>query len=151
MVKPIAVFERDLTDDEKQARLYGIPLELSGLVYKEFQRNRHVLTELPLGWHDWHLPRKDWVLFARVDPHPQVPHAVLFCAVGPEQLPILCHEIFIPTDADGLADEINSYVASTGCFLADIRVDPAAWVKDSVTRQACVADRMASVGMNLRI
>lgn len=143
----IAEFERDLTEDEKQARLYGLPLELSGLVYKEFQRDKHVLTTLPDGWRDWHLPRKDWILYARVDPHPQVPHAVLFCAVGPEQLPILCHELFIPTDADGLADSINEYVRSTGLFLADIKVDPAAWVKDSVTRQACVADRMAAKGL----
>lgn len=143
----IAEFERDLTEDEKQARLFGIPLELSGLVYKEFQRDKHVLTQLPDGWRDWHLPRKDWVLYARVDPHPQVPHAVLFCAVGPEQLPVLCHELFIPTDADGLSDSINEYVRSTGLFLADIRVDPAAWVKDSVTRQACVADRMQAKGL----
>lgn len=143
----IAEFERDLTEDEKQARLYGLPLELSGLVYKEFQRDKHVLTQLPDGWRDWHLPRKDWILYARVDPHPQIPHAVLFCAVGPEQLPILCHELFIPTDADGLADAINEYVRSTGLFLADIKVDPAAWVKDSVTRQACVADRMAAKGL----
>jgi len=146
----IAEFERDLTDDEKQARLYGIPLELSGLVYKEFSRERHVLREIPTGWRDWHLPSPDCILYARVDPHPQVPHAVLFCAIGRDQKPILCHELFIPCDADSLADHINSYVKSTGLFLADIKIDPAAWVKDSVTRQACVAERMAAKGLLLQ-
>lgn len=143
----IAEYERDLTDDEKQARLYGIPLELSGLVYKEFNRAKHVLTELPLGWRDWHLPAKNWVLFARVDPHPQTPHAVLFCAVGENQIPIICHEIWMPCDADALADAINSYVRETGCYLAEIKVDPAAWVKDAVTRQSSIADSLASKGL----
>ena len=143
----IAEFERDLTDDERQARLYGIPLELSGLVYKEFSRERHVLKTLPEGWKDWHLPAKNCILYARVDPHPQVPHAVLFLAIGPDQNPILCHELFIPCDADALEDNINDYVRSTGLFLADIKVDPAAWVKDSVTRMACVADKMAAKGL----
>lgn len=143
----IAEFERDLTEDEKQARLYGIPLELSGLVYKEFNRERHVLKELPKGWRDWHLPAPDCILFCRIDPHPQTPHAVLFCAIGPDQNPILCHEIFIPTDAAGLADIVNAYVASTGLFLAEVRIDPAAWVVDSITRSSCVADVLASKGL----
>lgn len=143
----IAEYERDLTDDEKQARLYGIPLELSGLVYKEFQREKHVLKDLPLGWRDWHLPGKGWILYARVDPHPQTPHAVLFCAVGQNQIPILCHEIWMPSDAEALADAINAYVRETGLFLADIKVDPAAWVKDSVTRQTSIGEVLASKGL----
>ena len=143
----IAEFERDLTEDERQARLYGIPLELSGLVYKEFSREIHVLKHLPEGWADWHLPPKNYILYARIDTHPQTPHACLFCAIGPSGVPILNHEIYLPLDAEGLADVINDYVRSTGLFLADIRVEPAAWQKDSVTRSVSIADTMCAKGL----
>ncbi len=143
----IREFERDLSDDEKQARLYGLPLELSGLVYKEFQREKHVLKDIPLGWKDWHLPPRDHVLYVRIDPHPATPHAVLFCAVGQNQIPVLCHELFVPCDADALGDFINEYIRMTGCYVADIKVDPAAWVKDSVTRQASIAESLSRKGL----
>lgn len=143
----IAEYERDLTEDEKQARLHGIPLELSGLVYKEFQREKHVLKDLPLGWRDWHLPGPGWILHARVDPHPQTPHAVLFTAVGENQIPIVCHEIWIPCDAEALAHAIQAYVRETGCFLADIKVDPAAWIKDAVTRQTSIGEVLSKSGL----
>ncbi len=157
----IAAFVADLTEDEKSCRILGLPLELSGLVYKEFRRDEHVLKTLPPSisikgdhgetitheWRDWHLPPKSHLLYCRVDPHPQTPHAVLFCAVGPSQVPLFCHEIWQACDADTLASEIASYVRSTGCFLAGIKMDPAAWVPDSVTRVASIASTLAKHGL----
>lgn len=143
----IAEFERDLTEDEKACRLMGIPLELSGRVYKEFSPDVHVLTDVPAGWRDFHLPPKNWILNVRIDPHPQTPHAVLFSATGPEQVPHLVNEIFLPTDAKSLAETVNAYIAEVSCFVNTVKCDPAAWVADSITRQACVADAFAEVGL----
>lgn len=143
----IARFIEELTDDEKECRIKGLPLELSGLVYKEFKRDQHILKSVPNGWPDYHLPAKGTILYARVDPHPVTPNAVLFAAVGPSEIPVVCHEIWSSADADTLADEVLNYVKSTGCYLANIKMDPAAWVVDGVTRSASIARTFSSRGL----
>jgi len=79
----IDAFAADLSEDEKQCRLYGIPLHLSGLVYKEFDWSRHVMQSVPKGWNDFHLPPDDWPVYYAIDPHPRQPHAVLLVTVDP--------------------------------------------------------------------
>lgn len=167
----IARFEAELDVDERDCRLQGIPLEMSGLIYKEFRRDRHILTSLPDGWHDWHLPANGrdssgrpildrsgnpdisaprCLLYARVDTHPVKPNAVLFAAVGPLEVPICCHEIYSPCDADSLCESINAYVKLTGCFLAGIKLEPAAWIKDPSTRAVSIAHRFAAHNLFVR-
>lgn len=146
----IRLFAEDLTEDERTCRLLGLPLELSGLVYKEFKRDVHILSAVPTGWRDFHLPAKHCLLYVRVDTHPVTPHAVLFAAVGPDEIPICCHEIWASLDAGALADAINEYVKLTGCFLGGIKVEPAAWIQDSVTRRTAIADTLISRGLPCR-
>lgn len=167
----ISRFEAELDVEERECRLRGVPLELSGLIYKEFKRDVHILPTLPEGWHDWHLPangcdadgkpilgrdgRPDpsaprCVLYARVDTHPVKPHAVMFAAVGPLEVPIVCHEIYRPCDADTLCESINEYVKLTGCFLAGIKLEPAAWIKDPSTRAVSIAHRFAAHNLFVR-
>lgn len=146
----IARFAADLDDDEKQCRLFGLPLELSGLIYKEFRRDTHVLTTLPPGWRDWHLPAKDHILYIRADTHPVKPHAVSFFAVGPAEIPIQCHEIWLATDADTLATTINEYIRMTGCFVGGFKVEPAAWIRDASTRAVSIAQTLSKHGLFIR-
>ena len=135
----ISDFEQDLTEDERQCRIHGIPLELSGLIYKEFSKQKHVLSEVPAGWKDWSLPDRSCILHCRIDTHPVKPHAVMFAAVGPSEIPIVCHEIFEACDADTLCQRINDYVRLTGCFLGSLKVEPAAWNNDPATKTASIA------------
>lgn len=142
----IAAFEADLTEDEKACRLEGHPLELSGLVYKEFHRHgpsSQVLDSVPESWQDYHLPDRRCILYAFADTHSVTPHAVLFFAVGPSEIPVACHEIWEACDADTLAQKIKSYVALTGCFFGGLKVDPSAWIKDASTRTASIAQVLA--------
>lgn len=141
-------FEMDLSEDERQCRIHGIPLELSGLIYKEFSKQRHVLTELPRGWRDWSLPDRSCILHVRVDTHPVKPHAVLFAVVGPSEVPIVCHELYEACDADTLCQRINDYVALTGCFLGSLKVEPAAWNNDPATRTASIASYFFKHGLH---
>ena len=143
----IKLFMSDLTSDEIQCRIFGHPLELSGLIYKEFNRVDHVLTSLLPDWKDWHLPPRSFILYARADTHPVKPHAVSFFAVGPNEVPVQCHEIWEATDADSLAKTIAAYVASTGCFFGGFKVEPAAWIKDSSTRTVSIAQTLARHGL----
>jgi hypothetical protein len=135
----IADYENELTEDERECRINGIPLEYSGLVYKNFKRDVHVLKDVPPGWKDYHLPHRSCILHCRVDTHPVNPHAVMFAAVGPSELPIVCHEIYQACDADTLCEMINAYVRLTGCFLGSLKVEPAAWNNDPATRTASIA------------
>lgn len=146
----IKLFEADLTEDERQCRLFGLPLELSGLVYKEFRREVHVPTKLWDDWRDWHLPPKNFVMYVRVDTHPVTPHAVSFFAVGPSDIPVQCHEIWQGCGGDDLGDAINAYLATAGLFLAGIKCEPAAWIKDPSNRTVSIAKQLAAKGLMIR-
>lgn len=143
----IAAYIGELDEDEIQCRINGIPLELSGLIYKEFKKDVHVLQTLPEGWRDWHLPAKDLILYARADTHPVRPHAVAFFAVGPHEVPVQCHEIYQGCDADALGETISAYIASTGCFLGGFKVEPAAWIKDPSNRTVSIAKVLSKYGL----
>lgn len=140
-------YENELTEDERECRINGIPLEYSGLVYKEFKRDVHLLTSPPEGWRDYSLPHKSCILHVRVDTHPVKPHAVMFAAVGPSEIPIVCHELYESCDADTLCTRIKAYVALTGCYLGSLKVEPAAWNPDPATKTASIASYFYKHGL----
>src|SRR5690606_21077612 len=100
-------YERGLSDEEKQCRLLGIPLHLSGLIYKEFNSQKHILTSIPKGWQDYNKPPEDYTIYCAIDPHPQTPHAVLFCAVSPFGQKFFYDEIFFHCTIDELCKIIR--------------------------------------------
>jgi hypothetical protein len=122
----------NLTDDEKSCREAGLPLELAGLVYKHFQREKHVLKTLPVGWEDWTKPPPDWTIYVSIDVHDKLPQAVLFVAVPPVGSPIIYDEIWRDCVAYELAEEIKLRVfgRTVGCY----KCDPLAWREDPVNR-----------------
>jgi hypothetical protein len=88
----------------------------------------------------------DHVIFTAIDPHPKTPHAVLFIAVGPHQLPIVYDEIFIHCSADELAD--ITLARLRGRQAAPSRCDPIAWIEDPITGQS-LAERFLSRGLSV--
>lgn len=120
----------NLSDEEKECRVSGLPLELSGLVYKEFRREKHVLRDLPRGWTAWNNPPLDWTIYVSIDVHEQTPQAALFVAVPPKGVPIVYDEIWRKCNAFELADEINLRIA--GRTVGFVKADPRAWNEDPV-------------------
>jgi hypothetical protein len=108
----IADYESTLTDDERQCRLLGIPLELSGLVYKEFDWETHVLSTIPIGWSNYNDPPVSYTVFLAIDPHPQTPHHVLFLAVAPTGEFFLFDEIYVHCTIAELAEKINARLST---------------------------------------
>lgn len=104
----IADYESSLTDDEKQCRLLGIPLELSGLVFKEFDWDVHVLSQLPVGWTNYNNPPLGYTIYFAIDPHPQTPHHVLFLAVAPTGEWFFYDELYVHCAIDELSQKINA-------------------------------------------
>lgn len=140
----IAEYEATLTDEERACRLSGIPLELSGLVYKEFSREKHVLKTLPSDWASWDKPPAGWTHYVAIDPHPRTPHAVLFIAVGPHGTPIIYDEIFLNMTSGDLAKAILKKLE--GRNYAPVKCDPIAWIEDPVTG-ASMAKSFAAAGL----
>lgn len=120
----------DLTEDERQCRIDGIPLELSGLVYKEYKRETHLLKELPLGWTSYTNPPPDWTIYCAIDVHEQTPQAAMFVAVPPKGVPVVYDEIWRSCNAFELADEVNLRLA--GRTVGFVKADPRAWNEDPV-------------------
>ncbi len=141
-------FLDDLTEEERSCRAEGLPLELTGLVYKEFRRERHVLKPdaLPLGWTSWDNPPSDWTIYVSIDVHPQTNQAVLFVAVPKFGVPIVYDEIWRSCTADDLAAEITSRL--TGRTIGFIKCDPKAWEEDPVYRVS-MAQRFQLAGLQV--
>jgi len=140
----IAEFESLLSEDEKQCRLHGIPLHLSGLVYKEFSWDRHVLKAVPSGWDNYLSPPANWSIYVFIDPHPQTPHAVLFCAVSPFGSRFYYSDLFQRSSIKDLCDSIRERL--NGRAPIDIRLDPLGYVNDPIT-ETNMADEFLKHGV----
>lgn len=140
----IAEYEASLTEDERECRIKGVPLELSGLVYKEFEYSKHVLQSVPFGWKDMWTPPQDYVISYSIDPHPQTPHAVLFVAVAPTGQKFIYDEYFRQVTPDVLAAEILHRTAGRRVHLR--KCDPLAWTHDPITN-SCLAEELAKLGV----
>lgn len=112
VAESIADYEATLTEDEKQCRMLGVPLELSGLVFKEFNWDTHVLQSIPVGWNGYNDPPVAYTIYFAVDPHPQTPHHVLFLAVAPTGELFLFDEIYVHCTIEELSVKINARLST---------------------------------------
>ena len=74
--KEISRIESSFYDEEKTARLEGQFVEFSGLIYKEFDRNIHLVKRFPIPSH--------WVRIRGIDPGLNNPTACVWWAVSPD-------------------------------------------------------------------
>lgn len=123
-------FSKLLSPEEKDCRLRGIPLALSGLVYKEFSDSKHVLTSIPTGWTDFDSPPLDYTIRYSIDPHARTPHAVLFTATAPTEEVFYWHEIFDQCPISELAARIKARVENR--FVALAMIDPIAYIPSPI-------------------
>lgn len=131
----IEAYAKELSEDEKQCRLHGIPLHLSGLVYKEFNWAYHVLSDLPKGWKSFSEPPEDWPIYYAIDPHPRTPHAVLFCTVDQLGRRYYFKDIFKHCIIRDLCPLIRQVLRLSGGDERPViwgKVDPIAYIEDPI-------------------
>jgi len=118
----IKEFENSLTEEEKEARLHGKFLHLSGLIYKEFDPNVHIVDPPTIEKH--------WSRYMAIDPHERTPTAVLWLAVDPQGNHWIYDELWLANmDISHIAKAIQ---VQEGIMPARIRlIDPHA-DKDNV-------------------
>jgi phage terminase large subunit-like protein len=68
--------EKSFYDEERTARLEGMFVEFAGLVYREFDRNVHLVKRFPIPNH--------WIKIRGIDPGLNNPTAVVWWAVSPD-------------------------------------------------------------------
>jgi hypothetical protein len=95
----IESFERSLTPDEKEARIKGKFMHLTGLVYKQFNPDIHIIN-------DFEIPQ-DWRIGNVIDPHDRKPHAIIWFAVDPFDTVYFCDELEINGTIKETSDKIK--------------------------------------------
>lgn len=148
----VAEFEKDLTEDEKEMRLRGRFFHLQGLVYKEFDRNIHLLNRPEKAW-----PRSDqWQYWMHVDPHIRKRHKAIWVAIRPDGTYLVIGQLQTPHDTNLIsyfADQIHEYEKNVlGLRIDDVErlIDPLA-VPESVTGDGLsIIDEFANAGLYFR-
>ena len=69
-------FEGQMTEEEKEARLHGRFVHLTGLVYKEFNADIHIMEPIKIPAH--------WTRYFAIDPHDRKATACLWLAIDPQ-------------------------------------------------------------------
>lgn len=122
---------KTLSEGELECRRDGLPLHLSGLIYKQFSWDKHVLKKVPSGWASYEQPPRDYSYYYNVDPHPQTPHAVLFCAVAPNGHRFYFTDLFRHCSVAVLCGNVLEKL--DGRRTIEARIDPLAYINDPIT------------------
>jgi hypothetical protein len=124
-------FESTLTPEERECRIRGIPLHLSGLIYKDFKWDIHVLKDIPKGWGLFNEPPLNWPVYVYYDVHPQTPHALLFATVSPQGRHIYFADHFEHCSIKELAARVKSILG--GRRIVWNKMDPLGFINDPIT------------------
>lgn len=101
-----ATFE-GMSEDEVKARQQGRFVEVGGLIFKTFDKKKHVIPP--------QIPPKTWQLYMSIDSGWKNPTAILWHAVSPDNTVITFNEIYLSeTTIDVFAQMIHQYESSIG-------------------------------------
>lgn len=89
-------------------------------------------------------PPENYTIRLAIDPHPQVPHAVLFAATSPEGIVYFFAEIFRKLSAQQLCEAIHEITA--GRYVHINLCDPAAYIPSNID-QSVMADVLIEGGV----
>lgn len=156
-------FLKGLTEEVKECRIHGRPLNLAGMVYREFIPDMHVLCDIPKGWSEYWMPPLNYTIRVAWDVHgARVPQAVLFAATSPDGTVFIYDELFceplikpnaklvkekleivtkLRTEGDGL----KLVTISRNCISKII--DPKALIVNPVTETADVLEAIEEEGI----
>jgi len=127
-------------DEDKQARIKGKFQHLTGIIFKTFSRNIHVISP-------FQATHGEYAVYEFLDPHPRNPDAVGWYAVDRQGTKFVIDELWLKcTGGDKeLAERIKSKASNyriEGRF-----ADPAAFIEDQHT-ESSLAMRLAGHGLH---
>jgi hypothetical protein len=135
---------KSLSRDQVECLIEGIPMQLAGLVYKEFNYDVHVLEKPLRGWNALDQPPPEATIYVAMDVHPQTPHHVMFVALLPHNVSVIYDEIFLACGTAELARLVLAKIANRFCVR--IICDPLAFITHPVSGLS-MADDFAANGL----
>lgn len=104
----IDFFKRSLTSEEREARLHGKFLHLSGLVYKNLNEEAHFKKlDLDNTNSPYSKMKKQWYFI--LDPHDRRPHCGLWIFINPNEKSFIAYELFMEATISELCDYILAF------------------------------------------
>lgn len=98
----IDMIKGGLDEQLVEAKIYGKFVQLSGLVYKDYNSDIHTIKRFSIPTH--------WVRVCSIDPHPRNPTAVLYIAVCPiGEFIRVCREQGIPSGIESTGYNTDMY------------------------------------------
>lgn len=144
-------FADDLTDDEKEARLRGRFMHLTGLVYKSYDSKVHHIKreDVPLEEH--------WGYYMHVDPHPRKPHCAVWIAVRPDSSRIVigelknsCRDNLVSSFAESIKVYENRVLGIDGRRVERL-IDPLSQTPSPTEKGLTILQEFAEYGLHFRI
>ena len=118
-IEDIEQFSKMLTEEERQARIFGVPFNLSSLVCPRFDRQVHIKERFTIPLNAIIQVALDW--------HPSKPLQVVFMATLSNGMKYICDEMSIRGNPQFAADEIIRLIRQRGYSRIDrIIIDPLA-------------------------
>ena len=113
----IEQFSKLLTDDEKQARIHGIPSYRSKVILN-IDRDKHLIKEFPVP--------TDWLVDVAIDIGVSKPHDITYLATSGRNFKYLIFSETVRGDGYAIADSIVRYSARYSLRVNRIIIDPLA-------------------------
>jgi len=130
----VADYESKLNAEEKEARLKGIPSYMSGLIAKNYSRQRNVVEPFKIP--------TNWLVDIGIDTHPRKPQALLFMATDERNFRYLFHEIWDPGSGHDIGDWIVRIMKRRVLRINRIICDPLA--KGDANNENTTFDKIAA-------
>lgn len=86
------------SEEEQEARIKGGFIQLSGLIFKNWDRQKHLIKPFP--WPP------DWEIIESIDPHSQKDWAISWVGIAPNGSKVLLHSIYSGGVLDEIANDI---------------------------------------------
>ena len=130
----------EYSEDEKQARIYGKFQHLVGLIFKNWNRQVHVIPPFDIDM-------RNFAVYEFLDPHPRNPDAVMWVAVDSNGTKYVIDEMFVKvTSEEDLAMKIKS--KATQYRIIKRMADPSAFVNNQHNQDGkTLADKLAELGI----
>ena len=121
--RSIQEFQDSIPEHEKEARLYGRFLELQGLVYKELNKDVHLLGDSP--------PKPGYPVIFALDPHPRKASVMTWSYITPKGDVVFFDELELKANAKVLTAAIRQKESSHPAKTVLRLIDPAARAQGS--------------------
>ena len=130
----------EYSEDERQARVHGKFQHLIGLVFKQWNRQIHIVKP-------FQITMRDFMVYELLDPHPRNPDAVMWVAINRKGQKFIADELFLKC-ANG-TEELAQRIKEKASNFRIIRrlADPSAFIEDQHSQKS-VATRLAGFGLN---